>query len=801
MALAPDDRLGPYVIQALLGAGGMGEVYRGFDTRLGRDVALKVISPRLVGDAASRKRFETEARAASALNHPAIVTIYDVGESEGVSWIAMEWVEGRVLRSVLAEGPLPIAEAWSIAKQLAAGLSAAHAKGIVHRDLKPENVMLTADGRAKILDFGLARQFTVDVPDDSALETTTGATFAGSILGTAGYMSPEQASGRVADFRSDQFSLGVVIYELITGRRAFSRPTAVETLSATIRENPEHLSQLCAGVSEAFHRVIDRCLAKRPEDRFASTRDLASTLESLNPVSGGSSGTNTLAETKTGVEIYPAAPVMRRRAWAVGIAGVALVALALAAGVWNRFGAAITSVAVLPFENTAQDPDVDYLGDGLTESLIDHLSRVQSLTVMARGSVMRFKDSGDPLGAGRTLGVGAVVSGTVTRRDDQVIISAELIDTATGERLWGGIFDRPMAELFRVQDSLVSSISTGLRLRLTGQDQQRLAGYGTESVEAYELYLKGLHFFYEDTEGGDLEALKLFQQAVGKDPKFVNAIVGISSVYARQAGNGYAPPKEALARAAEEIQKVTAIDPDNLAVRNAVVANRFFRTYDWAAAERDYRALLEEPGFFQSIHYHPVALFFIAIGRPDEAVAIMERGLASDPGNTESRVMLGTFLAQAGRLDDAMKVYTAIIESEPRDPRPHFGAADVYRRRGDIPRAFESRHTAYELSGEEDAARVFASGRTEEDFEKAEIAVARIRLRELEGAASVRFVSQLDFARQYAVIGDRERAIPALERAVEEKPIGLILLKVDQAWDRIRTDPRFAAIVRRIGIP
>src|SRR5688572_20911272 len=396
MALATGDRLGPYAIQSLLGTGGMGEVYRGLDTRLGRIVALKVISQRLIGDAASRRRFETEARAASALNHPSIVTIYDVGESGGISWIAMEWVEGQTLRQSVAEGPLAVRHAWAIAKDIAAGLAAAHAKGVVHRDLKPDNVMLTAEGRAKILDFGLARRYTADPGDGASLETVAGegATFAGTILGTTGYMSPEQAAGRTADFRSDQFSFGIVVYELLTAHRPFARPTAVETLSATIRDEPVPLTSLRPGVSDAFHTTIRRCLAKQPEDRFQTTRELADTLESFNPESGQQTATSFDAPTAIGTA--GATSLARRRGWIAAAAAVAVVAAALGAGGWYLSRPAerapITSVAVLPFDNASGDPDVEYLGDGLTESLIDHLSRVGALKVMARGTVMRFKD-------------------------------------------------------------------------------------------------------------------------------------------------------------------------------------------------------------------------------------------------------------------------------------------------------------------------------------------------------------------------------------------------------------------------
>ena len=794
MPLEPGDQLGPYKIQALLGVGGMGEVYRGRDTRLGRDVALKVISQKLVGDSASRRRFEVEARAASVLNHPAIVTIYDVGETGDVSWIAMEWVEGRTLRQVLADGPLPIRDAWSIGRQIADGLAAAHAKGVVHRDLKPENVMLTSEGRPKILDFGLARHNVVEALEEkAAAETmaTPAGTFAGAILGTVGYMSPEQAAGKPADFRSDQFSFGLLIYELLAGRRAFHRDSAVETLAAVIREDAIPLSSIRGGISTALHGVIGRCLAKVPDDRFPSTRDLAVALDALEPESAAAA-VRPRATPRTGLRA--------RAAW--GIVPVLIIVALTTIALWNRSDTppAISSLAVLPFANSSNDPDADYLGDGLTESLIDHLSRVPSLKVMARGTVMRFKGAADPQAAARQLGVGAVVIGTIARRGDQVVISAELIDSSSGERLWGQTYDRPFTDLLRVQDSLVSEISDGLRLRLSGQEKHNLGGYGTESVAAYELFLKARFFMANDTEEGDLEAKKLYLQALELDPNFVDARLALAAVYGRSVGNGYAPPKEALAQADQEIRKAAAIDPNNIRVRTAQLGHRFMSTWDWSIADQ-FRALAKEPAILTGTQFHPLAVFLVALGEPAEAVALTERALVADPRNAESRVMLGNFLVQAGRLDEAMKVYKAIAADEPQDPRPWLGIADVFKRRGDASGAIEARRKAYELAGDEDGVRSLEGATTEQDYEKAEVVLARSRLRDLKELAKERYISPLDLARLNAQVGNREQALAGLETALAERSFGMVLLKADQAWDSIRSDPRFVDIVRKVGIP
>jgi TolB-like protein/tetratricopeptide (TPR) repeat protein len=488
------------------------------------------------------------------------------------------------------------------------------------------------------------------------------------------------------------------------------------------------------------------------------------------------------------------------------VTAAVIVAIAAAgAFVWDRWDAglpAITSVAVLPFDNAADDPDIEYIGEGLTDGLIDHLARAQSLKVMARATVMRFKDHKDPREAARALGVGAVVTGALSRRGSQIVISAELIHGTTGERLWGQTFDRPMADLMRVQDSIVQSIAEGLRLPLSGEEKARLGGFGTDNPEAYELFLKGRFLLQRETEDDDLEARKLFIQAAERDPNFLEAHLGVVGTYARSVGGGYQPADE-LARGDAALAKAAAIDPNHAAVRVATSFRRFSRTRDWAAAEREYRAVMHDPAVLRTAQYHPIALFLVAIGRPDEAAALVQRALDVDPGNLESRAMLGNFLLLAGRLDDALRVYEAIEADAPDDPRPLFGAADVHKRRGAFARAAEARRKGHELAGEVDAARAFTHVTTEAEFAKADMTVARASLQEVEQLAAQQFVQPFDIARLHAQVGNREQALAGLERALasDASYVGLMLLKVDQAWDSVRADPRFAAVVRRVGIP
>jgi tetratricopeptide (TPR) repeat protein len=420
---------------------------------------------------------------------------------------------------------------------------------------------------------------------------------------------------------------------------------------------------------------------------------------------------------------------------------------------------------------------------------------------MARATVFRFKGAPDPQETGRKLGVGAVLTGTVSRRGDQLSISAELVEISTGVRLWGQKYDRPVADLLRVQDSIASDISDALRLRLSGQEKRTLGRHGTQNPEAYELYLKARFLLSRDTDEGDLEARRLFLQALEKDPMFVEAHLGIASVYNRSASRGHTPQAEAWARADEEIQKALDLDPANVLARAALANRRFRLDWDWARAEKEFRELSGDARLLLGLQYQPIALFFWARGRPDEAVALMERALRVDPENLESRIMLADLLAQAGRLEEAIGHYRAIMEDEPSNASPLFGLADVLRRRGDLTGATFALRKAYELSGEDHGVKALAAARTEEDYENAEVAVARVRLGELEALAKERYVSPLDLGRLYAQAGEREKAFASLEAAVAERSPGLLFLKVDRAWDRIRDDARFAALVRRVGIP
>jgi eukaryotic-like serine/threonine-protein kinase len=797
MSLAAGTRLGPYEVLAALGAGGMGEVYRARDTRLDRDVAIKVLPEHLADDAASLSRFEREAKAIAAISHPNILAIHDFGTEGGVTFAVTELLEGETLRARLAGGAFPWRHAVEIGAAVAEGLGAAHGRGIVHRDLKPENVFLTSDGRVKILDFGLARRESHLVhPEHTTAPTVTQQTMPGTVMGTVGYMSPEQVTGSPGDARSDIFSFGCVLYEMVTGARTFSGRTGAETLSSILRDEPPDPRQTQRELPADVARVILHCLKKEPDQRFQSARDLAF---DLNAILAGSAVT------------APAAPLVDSRGRLLRRAGAAVAAAAilLAAGyAISRLshgsgpaGGGIRSLAVLPFANAGSGPDAGYLGDGLTESLIEQLSRVPALKVMARATVSRYRGNADPQDSGKKLGVGAVLTGDVSRRNDQLSVSAELIETSTGARLWGEKYDRPLDELIRVQDSIAAAVAQGLRLELSDEERRALNLHGTQNPEAYELALKARHFFEKATEEANSEAQRLYLEAVEKDPKFAEAHIGAAATYATIAVIGYGLPAEAWARQKEEMDKALALDPGNVLVRAARAHRRFYFDWDWSGCEAEYRDLATDARLLRTDVWRPIALYDWARGRTEDAIALTERALRIDPGNVAARLMHANLLTHASRFGDAIAEYRSIADADRSSPDPMYGLAEALRRKGDLPGAIGALRKAYELSGEEEGAKALASASTAKDYENAEAAVARGRLEEVQGLAGERYVSPLDVARLQAQAGEREKAFESLAAALAERSPGLVFLKADRAWGPVRDDPRFESIVRRVGIP
>jgi serine/threonine protein kinase len=545
MPLASGDQLGPYRIQSLIGKGGMGEVFRARDSRLNRDVALKILPEHLASDPQAMARFDREARAVAALSHPNILVLHDVGAEANIHYAVTELLDGETLRERIARGPLPWRKAAEMGAAIAEGLAAAHAKGVVHRDIKPANIFLTSDGHVKILDFGLAQVRKPPAEDESTVTLTEAGN--PTVMGTIGYMSPEQVRGEESQAPSDIFSLGCVLYEMVTGRRAFTGRSANDTLAAILKEEPPPLADSAKPAAPEFQRVIERCLAKSPALRFHSAHDLAFALRSLSGLSGE----------------HKAAPLARLGRWAV--AGMILVVISIlaAAGFYywrSRGGEGIDSLAVLPFVNSSGSPNADYLSDGITESLMDSLSQLPNIKVMSHDAVFRYKGKNtDARAVGRELGVRAVLTGRIVQRADSLSVSAELVDVAGNAHLWGEQYDRKVADALAVQREIAAEISGKLRARLSNERKTQIARRQTENPEAYQRYLKGHYYASKfDTENLN-KGLEYFHQALALDPNYALAYQGIAQYY-NLATDWLMPATEAGPKAEEAARKALEVD-------------------------------------------------------------------------------------------------------------------------------------------------------------------------------------------------------------------------------------------------
>ncbi|HEV8610610.1 MAG TPA: protein kinase, partial [Thermoanaerobaculia bacterium] len=626
MTLSPGARLGPYEIVSPLGAGGMGEVYRARDTRLERAVAIKVLPARLAADADALARFEREARAVAALSHPNILAIHDFGSDGGVVYAVAELLEGATLRERLATGALPSRKAVEYAVQAAQGLAAAHERGIVHRDLKPENVFVTNDGRVKLLDFGLARLRGAESAMGRETEAPTAAiaTEPGVVMGTVGYMSPEQVRGQAADHRSDIFALGAVLYEMLSGKRAFRGASAADTMSAVLNAEPE-LAPAFSTAEPALAQIVRRCLEKSPGERFQSAQDLAFALANL------SSSTRSRA-----------APRLSIRPRRIAVGSVAALAILLAAfALFSRVRSRqpIDSLAVLPFANASTDPESEYLSDGITETLINKLSRLPDVKVISRASAFRFKGKDqDPGAVARELGVRAVVTGRVTQLGDRLSIATELVDTRDNRQIWGERYDRKLSDVLTVQEEIAKEISETLKVRLTGEQQARLTRSATANPEAYQAYLKGFHHARKVTIPDVQKGIAYFRQALALDPNYAPAHAGLAYCYILWLPDWYMPAREAFPVGKEAASKAVALDPTLSEGHTYLGMARFLYDYDWAGAEQELRRATElNPADATAHHFY--ALFLGARARFGEAAREIARALELDPLSTESNFM------------------------------------------------------------------------------------------------------------------------------------------------------------------
>jgi eukaryotic-like serine/threonine-protein kinase len=787
-ALVPDD-IGHYRIKQKLGSGGMGEVYLAEDLKLRRSVALKVLPPDLASDPQRRLRFLQEAHAASVLNHPNVSTIYEVGETDETIFIAMEYIEGKTLTQVRENRTCEIDEVIDIAMQAADALDEAHSRGIVHRDVKSANIMLTARGHVKVLDFGLAKlSGEADVHDeDTRIKTSPGL-----IVGTPYYMSPEQALGRPLDHRSDLFSLGVVLYELITGKLPFAGATTTETIQKITNAQPDPIARFNYSAPPELERIVRKLLEKDPSRRYQSAQELFVDLKNLK------------RDTSSGEVAKPSKPKLAKRNLALIAAGViALLALGITAAVMLRgpagqqtAPAAIDSIAVMPFFNVSNDPETEYLSDGISESIINNLSGIASLRVTPRSTVFRYKGKDPDLAAiAKELNVRAIVSGRVLQRGDVLSVQAELIDTRTNAQIWGARYEKKLSDALALQQEISNEIST--RLRSDGQMlSSGSAASMTANAEAYQLYLKGRFHWNKRTAESIDRALGFFQEAVANDPGFALAHVGVADSYLVMEQYADRPSSEMTDKAEAAIRRALALN-EEIAEAHASLGSIHRNRREWERSEKAYRRSIElNPDYPTARHWYNIMLRYF--GRVDEAWVQVRKAQELDPLSMIIGVNVVDVLMIQGRETEALATAEKYMEIDPDFPQLLGILSSLYSRAGRHAEAIATAKRSVALSG----------GTTEQTSILARAYAAageRAKAEEIVNALAARIAREqgdpYHLASAYLSLGDRDRALTALEHSFERGSGAVTSIKTAVELKELRGDPRFTALLRRMRIP